>query len=301
MSDAPLVSVVIPTYNRVDFLLQAVESVQRQSLRNWELTVVDDGSTDSTARRLEELADPRVRLIRQDRQGVSKARNTGLARSRGTWLSLLDSDDLWAPRKLQRQLEALERQPAYLLCHTDEIWIRDGVRVNQKKIHRKRGGWIFEDCLPRCVVSPSSILLHRKVLERHGTFDEDLPVCEDYELWLRLSCRLPFLYLGEPLVIKRGGHGDQLSRSRRAIDRFRVQALLKTWRTCPLTPRLRLLAASQIARKSSILAVGCEKWNRPEEARLYRQLAQEWNQRTVQLRGPLPEPVPMMPTRSWEP
>ncbi len=276
MNGPPLVSVVIPTYNRAGPLLEAVQSVVGQRFQDWELLVVDDGSTDSTERRLKDLRDPRIVYLRQEHAGVSKARNTGVAQARGTWLAFLDSDDLWHPRKLQRQLEALERESAYLLCHTDEIWIRNGRRVNPRKIHRKWCGWIYEGCLPLCIVSPSSILMHRVVLERHGNFDEEFPVCEDYELWLRLACQLPFLHLPEPLITKRGGHPDQLSRSRRGMDRYRVQALLKTWRDCPLTPRLRRLTARQIAQKSAILAKGCEKWNHPEEARLYRRLTADW-------------------------
>ncbi len=276
MTGVPLVSVVVPTYNRAGFLAEALESVLTQDFEDWELIVVDDGSTDSTMAQLSRVHDRRVHCIRQDNRGVAGARNRGVAAARGTWIAFLDSDDLWKPAKLQRQLEALQREGAYRLCHTDEIWIRDGRRLNQKKIHQKRGGWLFEDSLRLCVVSPSSVLMHRGVLETFGGFDEEFPVCEDYELWLRLSCRLPFLHVPEPLVVKRGGHPDQLSRSRWGMDRYRVQALLKTWENCPLTPRLRRLTALQIARKSAILAHGCKKWNRPREARLYSTLATDW-------------------------
>ncbi len=276
MTGIPLVSVVIPTYNRADPLMEAVESVLKQTFQDWELIVVDDGSSDSTGARVSGLSDDRVRWLRQRHRGVSSARNRGVAAARGTWIAFLDSDDLWKPRKLERQLEALEQEGIFRLCHTDEIWIRNGQRVNQKRIHQKRGGWIYEDCLRLCVVSPSSILLHRDVLEEFGGFDEELPVCEDYELWLRLACRLPFLHVAEPLLVKRGGHPDQLSRSRWGMDRYRVQALLKTYENCPLTPRLRRLTAAETARKSAILAQGCKKWNRPNEARLYATLATTW-------------------------
>ncbi len=251
MTKTPLVSVVIPTYNRAGLLTEAVESVIAQTFQDWELIVVDDGSTDSTKERIARFDDTRIRYLGQDNRGVSHARNRGAEMARGAWIAFLDSDDLWKPRKLQRQMERLQANSNYRLCHTDEIWFRDGRRLNQKKIHRKRGGWIYEDCLRLCVVSPSSILLTRSVWERFGGFDEKFPVCEDYELWLRLSCRLPFLHVAEPLLVKRGGHADQLSRSRWGMDRFRVQALLKTWENCPLTPRLRGLTAIQLAKKST--------------------------------------------------
>ena len=276
MSSIPLVSVVIPTHNRAGFLAEAIESVIGQRFRDWELIVVDDGSDDDTEAAVRRFSDPRMRLHRQRQSGVSSARNAGVRLSRGPWLAFLDSDDFWMPDKLLRQLEELESRPGHRICHTEEIWIRRGKRVNPKKIHRKRGGWIYERCLRRCVVSPSSVLLHRSIFAECGVFDESFPVCEDYELWLRLACRLPFLFLPEALITKRGGHHDQLSRSRWGMDRYRVRALLKTAERSPLTPRLRALTAAEIARKAAILAAGCEKWGRREAARGYSALAELW-------------------------
>ena len=271
-----MVSVIIPTHQRRDWVLRAIESVQRQRFRDWELIVMDDGSEDGTYAVVNRMGDNRIRCLRQPKRGVSAARNHGIRRARYDWIAFLDSDDSWRPRKLERQLEALEAEPAYRACFTEEIWIRNGVRVNQKKHHRKQGGWIYPLCLPLCVISPSSILLHRMVLSQIGLFDESFPVCEDYELWLRLCSRQPMLFIPEPLIVKTGGHADQLSRSRWGMDRFRVRALQKILSAGTLSPRLRRLSIEELKRKAEILASGCEKRGKIEEARHYRDLIEQF-------------------------
>lgn len=274
-----MVSVVIPTFNRRGFLAEAVRSVIRQTLTEWELIVVDDGSRDGSDEVVAGFNESRIRLLRQDNAGVSAARNAGIQASRFDWIAFLDSDDSWKPSKLEAQVRALENEPHYRVCHTNEIWIRNGIRVNPKKIHRKHGGWIYHRCLPLCLVSPSSIMVHRQVLERIGTFDEGFPVCEDYELWLRMTGRYPLLFLEAPLVVKTGGHADQLSRSRWGLDRYRVRALIKTYRNAPLTHQLRHWTAREIARKASILARGFENRGKPREAGRFTRLAREWEVR----------------------
>jgi len=162
------VSVVIPTCNRADLVLRALASVRAQTRPPSEILVVDDGSTDATIERIR-AAFPKVTLLEQKNRGVSAARNTGIQKARGTFIALLDSDDEWLPQKLDRQLAAIEKandndnDNDTLLCHTDEIWIRGGRRVNPMKKHQKYGGRIFERCLPLCVISPSSVLLHRSL------------------------------------------------------------------------------------------------------------------------------------------
>ena len=127
---APLVSVIIPTYNRADLVRQAVASVKAQTFRDFEIVVVDDGGTDGTCEVLSAGRELRV-LRHPDRRGVAAARNTGVAAARGEWLAFLDSDDLWLPDKLARQISWLEGQPELLICQTDETWVRRGVRVNK--------------------------------------------------------------------------------------------------------------------------------------------------------------------------
>ncbi len=219
-----LVSVIIPTHNRWPMLRDAVDSVLAQTVGGYEIIVVDDGSTDETPRRLRDYGE-RLTVLTQTRQGVAAARNLGTRRASGTYLAFLDSDDLWHPRKLQHQLDFMQQNPDVEICQTDEIWIRNGVRVNPRRKHRKPSGDIFRPSLELCLVSPSAVMMRRELFERIGGFDESFPVCEDYDLWLRISKDTEVPLIPEDLVTKRGGHADQLSRSTWGFDRFRVQAL----------------------------------------------------------------------------
>jgi glycosyltransferase involved in cell wall biosynthesis len=268
----PLVSVIIPTYNRAGLVTEAVASVLGQTFRDFELLVVDDGSSDGTAAALARFGDRLAVLRSPSRRGVSAARNAGIAAARGQWLAFLDSDDLWLPDKLAKQTAYLAQHPEILLCQTEEIWVRRGVRVNPPDSHRKVGGNIFLKSLERCLVSPSAVMLHRRLLEEHGGFDENLPAAEDYDLWLRLGWRYEVGLLPEPLIIKRGGHPDQLSRQW-GLDRWRLRALLKILAEPELPPALAAAARRVLARKCAIYAQGCEKRGKLAEAGYYRSLA----------------------------
>jgi glycosyltransferase involved in cell wall biosynthesis len=260
------VSVVIPTFDREALVIRAIDSVVRQTCPPHEIIVVDDGSTDDTAARIR-AERPGVRLIERTHRGVSAARNTGIRAATGDWIALLDSDDEWLPEKLRRQLDAVDEDA--VLCHTDEIWIRRGRRVNPMKKHRKRGGRIFTHCLPLCAISPSSALVHRRVFETVGWFDEDLPACEDYDFWLRVTARFPVVFVDEPLVIKHGGHDDQLSRRYWGMDRFRITALEKILASDALGDADRAAAKSMLAEKIAIFAAGARKRGKLAEARAY--------------------------------
>jgi glycosyltransferase involved in cell wall biosynthesis len=264
----PELSVIIPTHNRVHLLTRALRSVLDQSRPADEVIVVDDGSTDGTERLLRSTF-PEVTSLRQENRGVAAARNHGIRKAQGEWLAFLDSDDQWRPRKLERQLEALRREPESLLCHTNEIWIRRGKQVNPMSKHEKSGGYIFQKCLPLCVVSPSSVLAHRSLFQRIGLFDESLPACEDYDLWLRVCSRFPVLYLEEPLIVKYGGHADQLSRRFWGMDRFRIQALEKLVELGTLSPTDRGAALSTLLGKIEIYLAGARKRGKLDEAAAY--------------------------------
>ncbi len=268
-TNAISVSVVIPTYNREKRLPAAIRSILNQSLPPSEIIVIDDGSTDTTPALMEHF--PQVRYIRQENQGVSQARNHGIRAAKHEWIAFLDSDDEWLPHKLERQCEALERHPQYRFCHTDEIWIRRGRRVNPMKKHAKYGGYIFDQCLPLCVISPSSALIHRDLFDRYGTFDPELPVCEDYDLWLRFCAREPVLYVDEALLLKFGGHEDQLSQAHWGMDRFRIRALENLIRSGVLDGAALDGAVDTLCRKIDIYANGAEKRRRFEEAHSYRE------------------------------
>jgi glycosyltransferase involved in cell wall biosynthesis len=265
------VSVIIPTYNRAALVKEAVASVLAQTCRDFEVLVVDDGSTDATLKALAPL-EGRVKYLRREgRRGVSAARNLGLAAARGQWLAFLDSDDLWLPEKLARQLDFLAAHPEVLLCQTEEIWIRRGVRVNQPLSHKKVAGDLFFQSLERCCISPSAVLLNQRLIEAHGGFDETIPAAEDYDLWLRLTWRYQVGLVPEPLVIKRGGHEDQLSRQW-GLDRYRIRALLKLLQEPDLPAPYRAGARRTLAAKCAVYAQGCEKRGKLGEAREYREL-----------------------------
>ncbi|MFW6388347.1 MAG: glycosyltransferase family 2 protein, partial [Desulfohalobiaceae bacterium] len=149
-----LVSVIIPTYNRGHWLPRAMYSVLEQSYSSLELIVVDDGSTDQTPSILQKIADSRFIYLRQQNQGVAAARNLGIKKAKGEYIALLDSDDLWLLQKLQMQLE-FTLQGGWQITQTDELWFRQGVRVNPGLRQQKRAGWIFEPSLELCLVSPS--------------------------------------------------------------------------------------------------------------------------------------------------
>ncbi|HIF64868.1 MAG TPA: glycosyltransferase family 2 protein [candidate division UBP10 bacterium] len=268
------VAVVIPVRDRMQLLGRALDSVLAQLRPPDEIVVVDDGSVDGSAD-LVKQGYPGVKLLMQAPAGVSAARNRGIASSSSDWLAFLDSDDAWHPDKLQRQLTALSERPSMKICHCDEIWLRNGRRVNPMRKHARYGGWVFERCLPLCCISPSTALVHRDVFASVGVFDETLPACEDYDLWLRVSARFPVLYLDEKLATRWGGHADQLSARYPAMDRFRVKALEKVLLPGTLQPRWRRAAAAEARRRLDILAAGSERRGRVQEACAFRARAAE--------------------------
>lgn len=264
------ISVIIPVYNRVNLVGRALDSVYAQSHCAQEVIVVDDGSSDGTGDYVRTYF-PQARYIRQSNQGVSAARNRGIVAARGDWLAFLDSDDEWLPQKLQIQCRVLETNPGYRICHSDEIWVRRGRRVNPMRKHAKSGGNIFQRCLPRCVISPSSVMVHRSVMETVGKFDQAFPACEDYDLWLRVCAVYSVLYIEQPLIIKYGGHVDQLSQRYPAMDRFRIEALEKIIHRGTLSQADRHAAVSMLLRKIRIYTDGAQKRGKWQEVLSYRQ------------------------------
>lgn len=270
----PTVSVIIPTYQREDVLGRALRSVLAQTRPAEEVLVVDDGSEDASAELVASY--PGVRYERIVHAGVSAARNRGIALAQSDWLAFLDSDDEWLPEKLAEQLAALDREPGHRVCHTDEVWIRNGRRVNPRRRHKKHGGWIFRHCLPLCAISPSSVLVHRSVFEEVGTFDEDFPACEDYDLWLRVTSRYPVLYVDRPLLRKYGGHDDQLSRRVPALDRYRIRALDKILASGVLGQDDQRAAAAMLVGKIDVYRQGAARRERWDEVAALDELRNRW-------------------------
>jgi glycosyltransferase involved in cell wall biosynthesis len=270
-----MISVIIPTYNRSQFLAEAVESVLAQSVfqsrkYSFEIIIIDDGSTDDTRKVVERFSGP-INYYYQPHQGVSRARNHGLEKAKGEFIAFLDSDDLWLPEKIKLQMNVMENLPHLMGCTTEEIWLRRGKRVNPREKHRKYSGWIFPHALPLCILSLSASLFRRQVFEEIGTFDESLPACEDYDFSLRYSLRYPLHLIDRPLIIKRGGHHDQLSRQFWGLDRFRLQALLKLL-ALNLTQEQAFLVRQEILKKARIVRDGALKRGKLEEARYYQQI-----------------------------
>jgi glycosyltransferase involved in cell wall biosynthesis len=270
----PLVSVIIPTYNRGWILRDAIESVLSQDFKNFELIVVDDGSTDDTPSILSDYEDRLVSVF-QKNSGVSAARNKGIIKASGRYIAFLDSDDEWLPEKLSKQMDFFLKNPDALICQTEEIWIRNGVRVNPKKRHRKYSGMFFDQSLRLCLVSPSAVAIQKTVFDQIGLFDETLPACEDYDLWLRVICRFPVYLIDEPLTVKRGGHPDQLSRAW-GLDQFRIKAIEKILQSNILNQDQIQMAVKVLCEKSMIYAMGCLKRGRQEEYLRYRELASRY-------------------------
>ena len=252
------ISVIIPTYNRAYCLSRAIDSVLAQSHPVEKICVIDDGSTDDTQQLLQSNY-PQIHYIRQENKGVSAARNKGIRKIKSQWIAFLDSDDEWLPQKIEKQLFELTRQPMYKLIHCDEVWIRNGVRVNAMNKHKKSGGDIFESCLPLCVISPSASIIQRELLLEVGLFNESLPACEDYDLWLRICSSHPVLYVNEKLLRKYGGHEDQLSRQHWGMDRFRVDALDRIIREGVLQSDQAKAAREILINKCRILINGADK------------------------------------------
>jgi glycosyltransferase involved in cell wall biosynthesis len=273
-SKKPAVSVIIPTYNRGWIIREALDSVLAQDFEDFELIVVDDGSTDNT-REILEAYDDAVIVLSLNNRGVSAARNRGIAEARAPLIAFLDSDDLWKPQKLSRQVAFFEATPGALICQTEEIWIRNGVRVNPGKRHHKFSGMIFEPSLALCLVSPSAVMIRKKLFDMVGLFDEDLPACEDYDLWLRVSCRYPVFLIDEPLTIKRGGHADQLSKEA-GLDKYRIQSLKNLIDNGLLSESQHSAAVRTLQEKCAVYAAGCRKRGREEEARYYEIIAEKY-------------------------
>ncbi len=264
------VSVVIPVYNRERLACRAVESVLRQTVLPEELIVVDDGSTDDLSL-LQELVQSNGGLfVRTTNQGPAAARNKGVFLSSGEWVSFLDSDDVWLGKKLE-SLFAFAAQINCGLVHSDERWIRNGRFVNPQKKHQKaQGDRAFEQSLELCCISPSAVMLRRELFDAIGGFDEQLRVCEDYDLWIRITAQHQVGFLPDVLIEKHGGHADQLSRSAPAMDRFRVYALAKLLLLDRnLTDVQGEAVFTVLEQKCSVLAAGAMKRAMPERSEYF--------------------------------
>jgi len=269
----PQFSVIIPTYNRREFLQKAVATVLSQTFGDWELIIVDDGSTDDTAAMVAGYTDARIRCVVQENQGPAAARNYGLRLATAPWAAFLDSDDWWLPEKLQRAQEFIERCPEISVFHTKEVWFRRGKFLPQKRRHQKPDGRVYRQALPLCCISISTAVVRRSVFEQVGVFDESFEACEDYDLWLRITSRYEVRLIPEALTEKDGGRPDELSVRIWGLDRFRIRALVKMLETGELAPEDQSATVAELVKKCRIFAQGARKRGRIREAQDYERLA----------------------------
>lgn len=268
-----IVSVIVPAFNRPQQLLQAVRSVLSQTVSEYELIVVDDGSVEDVSEAEQVVLERDHMFIHAPHRGVAHARNLGVKQASREWLAFLDSDDRWLPNKLEQQLEYHRLHPEIVISHCEEIWYRHGVRVNQKLRHKMAAGDAFFRSLELCCISPSSVMLRREVFDEAQGFDERMIVCEDYDFWLRVTVEHEIGLVPGSLVEKFGGHSDQLSKSQPAMDRFRVFALAKLLLEQDLRPEQTLEAAKVLQHKSRILALGAGKRGNTAYQELYNKVS----------------------------
>jgi glycosyltransferase involved in cell wall biosynthesis len=269
-SSNPCISVIVPTYNRCWILKEALDSVLSQEYTDYEVIVVDDGSNDATAALLSSYG-AQITTFSQQNRGVSAARNAGISMAKGNYIAFLDSDDMWLPQKLSCQVDFFQSHPGAVICQTDEIWIRNGMRVNPKNRHKKPSGMIFAPSLRLCLVSPSAVMIQKSLFDEVGLFNEAFPACEDYDLWLRIGLYYPVYLIERQMVVKRGGHDDQLSRNP-GLDRYRIQSIMKILESHQLTPPYHQAAVDVLKEKCRIYADGCIKRGRADEAGFYRKI-----------------------------
>jgi len=215
----PLVSVIIPTYNRADVVGNAIDSVLQQTYKKIEIRVVDDGSTDNTQDKLAQYRNV-IKVVRQDNAGPAAARNRGVEISRGEILAFLDSDDLWLPTKIERQVDVMQKVDKSVPCCLCNATIRapngeerTSFDLACLKASYKEGIWknVAQVLSTRCVFFTQALAVRREAFLRVGGFDESLPVMEDHDLALRLSLAGPWVYIKEPLVIYHADRPDGLA------------------------------------------------------------------------------------------
>ncbi len=270
------ISVVIPTFNREKFICRAIDSVKKQSYNVDEIIVVDNNSTDKTIEIIKNKYKDILVFI-EKKKGVSFARNHGIFKSKNEWIAFLDSDDEWLKNKIKKQVIFINKNNEKIkLVHCNEIWFRNNIHLNQKKKHKKKGGHIFEDCLDACKISPSSVLINKKLFLKYGDFDKNFQVCEDYELWLRLTSKEEVGYIEEALVKKFGGHEGQLSQKYWGLDRFRVKALEKVILKFSLNKIQKINVIHKILEKIEILIKGAGKREKKKFIMIYKEKKTFW-------------------------
>jgi glycosyltransferase involved in cell wall biosynthesis len=193
------VSVIIPTYNRENFITKAIDSVMAQTYRNVEVVVIDDGSTDNTFSLVGQYGKT-VTYFYQENRGIAGARNAGIRKSNGDYIAFLDSDDYWVPEKLERQMELFQKHPEYGMVASQcaSVLLNGSFR---SKNRQGKSGWVFIDLFMKNFIRTSSAVITRECIDTVGLFDEGLTECEEYDLWLRIAAKYPVGFINESLAV----------------------------------------------------------------------------------------------------
>lgn len=253
-------SVILPTYNRWEQLQSAVQSVQAQTKACWELIVVDDGSTDQTQYWQPTQSNIKIYHLNQN-QGPASARNYGIKKAKQEWICFLDSDDLWLPDKLEQFQQFIENTK-YRVFQSQDIWFKNHQRHYPKKKHLKQQGDIFEMATKLCPVSMSSVCVNKEVFSNIGLFNEQYPVCEDYDFWLRVATKYQFGLIDQELVILNSGHADQVSKRDYIFDEWRLKSLVNLPKIFDLTETQNTLVNKRILKIYQILKKGYIKYHK---------------------------------------
>ena len=274
------ISVVIPTYNRCVLLKRAISSALNQTIRSKKIIVVDNGSTDKTYEMISSLF-PQITYIYENRRGVSIARNKGIKNCHSSWIAFLDSDDVWEPQKLEKQLFFTNNiNKKFRLIHTNEIWYKNDKFQNQSRKHQKSGGDIFQKSLEFCCISPSSAFIKKEVFDDYGFFDESLEVCEDYDMWIRITAKEEVGFLDKPFVKKYGGHDDQLSKKYWGMDRFRIKSLEKNLINNWFNLEQKKSVLKILLKKLTIVSNGAKK---RDNEKIYKKYSEKFNYWSLEL------------------
>ena len=265
LQNTPYISIIIPTYNRYSVLKRAIQSIKNQTYTNYEIIIIDDGSSDETYNIKDEFSN--VRYFYKQNGGVSSARNFGIKEARYEWIAFLDSDDEWSVEKLFLQVLFHNENPNIFISYTDEKWIRDGKVINLPKKFRKYDGDIFNKLLSHTFIAPSATMINKKLFDKVGLFDEDLEVCEDYDLYLRIAIDNKIGLIDKKLTIKYGGENDQLSSKFWGMDRFRVVALEKL---LTIDKEKDKVIAMMLVKKYTLLLKGAIKYDRITQEKEYK-------------------------------
>lgn len=204
MSSLPLVSIIIPVYNGERFLKYSIESALAQTYTNFELLIINDGSTDNSKLLIEKyLYNPKVHYYEQKNAGVASARNKALKHAQGKYIGFLDQDDLWLPNKLQIQVPYLEENTSLALVHSDQQYIDENNNIIEFNTDKTGEGWCFKELFIKNNISILTTLIRKSVLNQIGNFNTSLSGTDDYELWLRISYRYPIGYLNHNVACYR--------------------------------------------------------------------------------------------------